>query len=97
MLILAFQFPFPAHLVAEVAVMAREYARHVVSSVKKISQEALLPGSNPEANSVEENPSIGFNVISEPDFAVNLANLMCQSYRQVNNLLFLSGNPRCDV
>ncbi|KAH6801686.1 hypothetical protein C2S51_033132 [Perilla frutescens var. frutescens] len=81
MLIVAFQFPFQAHLVEDVAAMAREYVRHVVSCVKFFSQEALMPESYPETNCIEVNPAMGFNVTSEPDFAINLANLMCQSYR----------------
>lgn len=72
MLTIAFQFPFQAHLVEEVEAMARDYVRHVISSVKKISLEAMLPVPNPETISFDES-----------DFAASLVDLMCQSYRQV--------------
>lgn len=95
MLIVAFQFPFQAHLLEDVAAMAREYVRHVISSVKNISLGTMPQGSNPEMNSTEANPATGFNITSESTFAVNLANLVCQSYRQVKNCLFLFlANPR---
>ncbi|KAI3470468.1 hypothetical protein Pfo_027131 [Paulownia fortunei] len=82
MVILAFQFPFEAHLQEDVAAMARQYVQHVISSVKNIS---LMPsGSNPEMNSIEANPAMGFKITPESTYAVNLANLICQSYRQVN-------------
>ncbi|KAL9165396.1 hypothetical protein ABFS82_06G168400 [Erythranthe guttata] len=82
MLIVAFQFPFEAHLQEEVVAMAQQYIRHVISSVKKISMEIMTPGSNPEMNSTEANPAAEFNNISsESTYAVNLATLICQSYR----------------
>lgn len=87
MLTIAFQFPFQAHLVEEVEAMARDYVRHVISSVKKISLEAMLPVPNPETSSVEENQAMEFNITSESDFAASLVNLMCQSYRQVKYYL----------
>ncbi|XP_057784620.1 homeobox-leucine zipper protein REVOLUTA-like isoform X2 [Salvia miltiorrhiza] len=81
MLIIAFQFPFQSHLVEDVEAMARDYLRHVISCVKQISLEAMLPGLTPETNSIEANLAMEFNVTSELDFVVNLANLMCQCYR----------------
>ncbi|KAL1542441.1 homeobox-leucine zipper protein HOX9-like [Salvia divinorum] len=81
MVIIAIQFPFQSHLVEDVEAMARGYLRHVISSVKDISLEAMLPGATPETNSNAANPAMEFNVTSELDFTVNLANLMCQSYR----------------
>lgn len=94
-LIIAFQFPFQAHLIEEVEAMARDYVRHVISSVKKISLEAMLAGSNPETSATEENLAMEFNFTSESDFAVNLINSMCQSYRQVKYYFCqCQGNPR---
>lgn len=65
--------------------MARDYLRHVISSVRQISLEAMMPGPTPETNPFEANP-VEFNVPSELDLAVNLANVMCQSFRQVKKL-----------
>lgn len=97
MVIIAFQFPFQSHLVGDVEAMARGYVRHVVSSVKEISLEAMLLGATPETNSIAANPSTEFNVPSELDFTVNLANLMCQSYRHVFEMLLSEKSENCDL
>ncbi|XP_042017942.1 homeobox-leucine zipper protein HOX9-like [Salvia splendens] len=93
MVIIAFQFPFQSHLVGDVEAMARGYVRHVVSSVKEISLEAMLLGATPETNSIAANPAMEFNVSSELDFTVNLANLICQSYRLSLGVDMLGLNP----
>ncbi|KAI3458978.1 hypothetical protein Pfo_015641 [Paulownia fortunei] len=92
MLILAFQFPFDTHLQEDAASMAWNYVQHVISSVKSISLEAMpsgsipeieaMPsGSNPVMNSTEANPATGLMIAPDSTYAVNLANLIYQSYR----------------
>ncbi|XP_042011431.1 homeobox-leucine zipper protein HOX9-like isoform X1 [Salvia splendens] len=95
MVIIAFQFPFQSHLVGDVEAMARGYLRHIVSSVKEMSLEAMLLGATPapETNSIAANPAMEYNDTPELDFTVNLANLMCQSYRLSLGVDMLGLNP----
>lgn len=88
MMNVAFQFPFEdSELLEDVAAMARDYIRYVISCVKNISQEAMLPAPHPVMNSTVVNPAMGFNSMnSASSFAFNLAILMCQSYRQVKEM-----------
>ncbi|KAL0303156.1 UNVERIFIED_CONTAM: Homeobox-leucine zipper protein REVOLUTA [Sesamum radiatum] len=82
-LILAFQFPFDTHLQDKVASVARKYVQHVISYVKNISLEAMPSGSNPEANSNTSDPATGLMIAPDSTYAATLANLICQSYRQI--------------
>ncbi|KAL0298698.1 UNVERIFIED_CONTAM: Homeobox-leucine zipper protein REVOLUTA [Sesamum radiatum] len=82
-LILAFQFPFETHLQDQVASVARKYVQHVISYVKNISFEATLSGSNPETNSNKSDPATGLMIAPDSTYAATLANLICQSYRQI--------------
>lgn len=91
MVTVAFQFPFEDHdLQEDIAAMAREYIRHVMSCVKNLSQEAMILAPNPEMISIVANPAMGFNSTSASTFAFNLAILMCQSYRQVKEPFIFS-------
>ncbi|XP_011084331.1 homeobox-leucine zipper protein REVOLUTA-like isoform X2 [Sesamum indicum] len=80
MLIVAFQFPSEADLQEDVASMARQYVKSVISSVKNISLRTMSSGSNPVMHSHEANPAMGLK-IPESTYFVNLADLICQSYR----------------
>ncbi|KAL0322338.1 UNVERIFIED_CONTAM: Homeobox-leucine zipper protein REVOLUTA [Sesamum calycinum] len=82
-LILAFQFPFKTHLQDKVASVARKYVQHVISYVKSISFEATPSGSNPETNSNKSDPATGLMIAPDSTYAATLANLICQSYRQI--------------
>ncbi|KAK4436003.1 Homeobox-leucine zipper protein REVOLUTA [Sesamum alatum] len=81
MLIVGFQFPSETDHQEEVAVMARQYVKRVISSVKNISQGIMSSGSNPVMNSHEPNPALGLKITPESTYFVNLADLLCQSYR----------------
>lgn len=73
-LTIAFQFPFDSSLQDNVAVMARQYVRSVISSVQRVAMAISPSGINPTAGSKLSPGS--------PE-AVTLAQWICQSYRQV--------------
>ncbi|KAL0358663.1 UNVERIFIED_CONTAM: Homeobox-leucine zipper protein REVOLUTA [Sesamum angustifolium] len=81
MLIVAFQFPSEADLQEDVAAMARQYVKSVISSVKNISLRTMSSGSNPVMHSHEANPAVGLKITPESSYFADLADLMCQSYR----------------
>ncbi|KAL0382667.1 UNVERIFIED_CONTAM: Homeobox-leucine zipper protein REVOLUTA [Sesamum calycinum] len=81
MLIVAFQFPSEADLQEDVAAMARQYVKSVISSVKNISLRTMSSGSNPVMHSHEANPAMGLKITPESTYFADLADLMCQSYR----------------
>ncbi|KAK4403883.1 Homeobox-leucine zipper protein REVOLUTA [Sesamum angolense] len=81
MLIVAFQFPSEADLQEDVAAMARQYVKSVISSVKNISLRTMSSGSNPVMHSHEANPAMGLKITPESSYFADLADLMCQSYR----------------
>ena len=82
-LTIAFQFPFDSSLQDNVAVMARQYVRSVISSVQRVAM-AISPGMN---------PSVGAKLSPGSPEALTLAHWICQSYRQV--YLFLFNISRC--
>ncbi|KAL8533111.1 hypothetical protein ACS0TY_009383 [Phlomoides rotata] len=93
-LLVAFQFPFDEdNLLEDVAAMARDYIRYVMSYVKSISHEALLPAPNPAV----ANPAMAFNSTSTQTFAFNLAMLMCQGYRSTLGVDMLGFNSQSAV
>ncbi|XP_057448983.1 homeobox-leucine zipper protein REVOLUTA-like [Lotus japonicus] len=70
-LTIAFQFPFDSSLQDNVAVMARQYVRSVISSVQRVAMAISPSGINPTAGSKLSPGS--------PE-AVTLAQWICQSY-----------------
>lgn len=73
-LTIAFQFPFDSSLQDNVAVMARQYVRSVISSVQRVAMAISPSGINPAA---------GAKLSPGSPEAVTLAHWICQSYRQV--------------
>ncbi|KAA8539315.1 hypothetical protein F0562_026007 [Nyssa sinensis] len=71
MLIIAFQFPFESHLQENVATLAQQYIRNVISSVQRVTKAITPSGLSPH---------VGLKVT--PDFpeAATLSNWICQSY-----------------
>lgn len=78
-LTIAFQFPFDSSLQENVAIMARQYVRSVISSVQRVAMAISPPGIN---------PTVGPKLSPGSPEAVTLAHWICQSYRQVH--LYLS-------
>ncbi|KAA3485743.1 homeobox-leucine zipper protein REVOLUTA-like [Gossypium australe] len=72
-LTIAFQFPFDTNLQDNVATMARQYVRSVISSVQRVAMAISPCGSSP---TIGPKPSPG-----SPE-ALTLAHWICQSYRQ---------------
>ncbi|RYQ97998.1 hypothetical protein Ahy_B08g094072 isoform B [Arachis hypogaea] len=73
-LTIAFQFPFDSSLQDNVAVMARQYIRSVISSVQRVAMAISPSGIN---------PAIGSKLSPGSPEALTLANWICCSYRQV--------------
>lgn len=71
-LTVAFQFPFENGLQDNVAAMARQYVRRVVSSVQAVAM-AISPSS--------VNPAVGAKLSPGSPEALTLAQWICQSYR----------------
>ncbi|XP_015952399.1 homeobox-leucine zipper protein REVOLUTA [Arachis duranensis] len=69
-LTIAFQFPFDSNLQDNVAVMARQYVRSVISSVQRVAM-AISPGMN---------PNVGSKLSPGSPEALTLAHWICQSY-----------------
>ncbi|KAL5169919.1 Homeobox-leucine zipper protein REVOLUTA [Glycine soja] len=78
-LTIAFQFPFDSSLQDNVAVMARQYVRSVISSVQRVAMAISPSGIN---------PSIGAKLSPGSPEAVTLAHWICQSYRRVDLALW---------
>ena len=73
-LTIAFQFPYESSLQENVATMARQYVRSVISSVQRVAVAISPSGLNP---TVSPKLSPG-----SPE-ALTLAHWICQSYRYV--------------
>ncbi|KAJ1409215.1 START-like domain superfamily [Sesbania bispinosa] len=79
-LTIAFQFPFESNLQDNVAVMARQYVRSVISSVQTVAM-AISPSG--------VNPAVGARLSSGSPEALTLAQWIRRSYRQVCTYLCL--------
>lgn len=74
-LTIAFQFPFESNLQDNVATMARQYVRSVISSVQRVAMAISPTGLG---------PTVGPKLSPGSPEALTLANWICQSYRQVS-------------
>ncbi|KAL0460704.1 UNVERIFIED_CONTAM: Homeobox-leucine zipper protein REVOLUTA [Sesamum latifolium] len=70
-LTIAFQFPFESNLQDNVATMARQYVRSVVSSVQRVAMAITPSGLS---------PTVGPKLSPGSPEALTLANWICQSY-----------------
>lgn len=73
-LTIAFQFPFESNLQDNVANMARQYVRSVISSVQRVAMAISPSGLS---------PAVGPKLSPSSPEALTLAHWICQSYRQV--------------
>ena len=73
-LTIAFQFPFDSSMQDNVAVMARQYVRSVISSVQRVAMAISPSGIN---------PAVGPKLSPGSPEALTLSHWICQSYRQV--------------
>ncbi|CAO2814340.1 unnamed protein product [Amaranthus hypochondriacus] len=71
-LTIAFQFPFDSSLQENVATMARQYVRSVISSVQRVAVAISPSGLN---------PTVGPKLSPGSPEALTLAHWICQSYR----------------
>lgn len=78
-LTIAFQFPFDSNLQDNVAIMARQYVRSVISSVQRVAMAISPSGIS---------PAVGPKLSPGSPEALTLAHWICQSYRQVENYLY---------
>lgn len=72
-LTIAFQFPFESNLQENVASMARQYVRSVISSVQRVAMAISPSGLSPTVGGSKLSPA-------SPE-ALTLAHWICQSYR----------------
>ncbi|GLU02492.1 hypothetical protein SLE2022_197410 [Rubroshorea leprosula] len=70
-LTIAFQFPFDSNLQENVATMARQYVRSVISSVQRVAMAISPSGLS---------PAVGPKLLPGSPEAVTLAHWICQSY-----------------
>ncbi|XP_054812525.1 homeobox-leucine zipper protein REVOLUTA-like isoform X2 [Prosopis cineraria] len=70
-LTIAFQFPFESSLQENVAIMARQYVRSVISSVQRVAMAISPSGMS---------PPVGPKLNPGSPEAITLANWICQSY-----------------
>lgn len=82
-LTIAFQFPYDNSLQENIATMARQYVRTVMSSVQRVAMAISPSGLT---------PTVGPRLSPGSPEALTLAHWICQSYRHVV-LLFLSPSP----
>ncbi|XP_058197935.1 homeobox-leucine zipper protein REVOLUTA-like [Rhododendron vialii] len=82
-LTIAFQFPYDNSLQENIATMARQYVRTVMSSVQRVAMAISPSGLT---------PTVGPRLSPGSPEALTLAHWICQSYRHVV-LLFLSPPP----
>ncbi|OMO91491.1 hypothetical protein COLO4_18326 [Corchorus olitorius] len=80
-LTIAFQFPFDSNLQDNVATMARQYVRSVISSVQRVAMAISPSGLS---------PTVGTKLSPGSPEALTLAHWICQSYRQVGAELLRS-------
>lgn len=73
-LTIAFQFPFESNLQENVATMARQYVRSVISSVQRVAMAISPSGSG---------PAVGPKLSPASPEALTLAHWICQSYRYI--------------
>jgi len=73
-LTIAFQFPFESSLQENVATMARQYVRSVISSVQRVAMAISPSGLS---------PTIGPKLSPGSPEALTLAHWICQSYGYV--------------
>jgi homeobox-leucine zipper protein len=73
-LTIAFQFPFESNLQDNVATMARQYVRSVISSVQRVAMAISPSGLS---------PVLGPKLSAGSPEALTLAHWICQSHRQV--------------
>lgn len=71
-LTIAFQFPFECSLQENVATMARQYVRSVISSVQRVAMAISPSGLS---------PAVGPKLSQGSPEALTLAHWICQSYR----------------
>lgn len=71
-LTIAFQFPFDSSLQDNVATMARQYVRSVISSVQRVAMAISPAGLS---------PAVGPKLSPGSPEALTLAHWICQSYR----------------
>ena len=71
-LTIAFQFPFESNLQDNVATMARQYVRSVISSVQRVAMAISPSGLG---------PAVGPKLSAGSPEALTLAHWICQSYR----------------
>ncbi|KAA3489548.1 homeobox-leucine zipper protein REVOLUTA-like [Gossypium australe] len=79
-LTIAFQFPFESNLRDNVATMARQYVRSVISSVQRVAIAISPSGLN---------PAVGSKLSPGSPEALTLAHWICRSYRRVASFLLL--------
>ncbi|MBA0565122.1 hypothetical protein Golob_010014 [Gossypium lobatum] len=77
-LTIAFQFPFESNLRDNVATMARQYVRSVISSVQRVAMAISPSGLN---------PAVGSKLSPGSPEALTLAHWICRSYRRVASFL----------
>ncbi|THG13442.1 hypothetical protein TEA_020979 [Camellia sinensis var. sinensis] len=80
-LTIAFQFPFENSLQDNIAAMARQYVRSVISSVQRVAMAISPSGLS---------PTMGPKLSPGSPEALTLAHWICQSYRQVVLFLLIS-------
>ncbi|CAA0826910.1 Homeobox-leucine zipper protein ATHB-15 [Striga hermonthica] len=80
---IAFQFAFESHMQEEVANMARQYVRTIISSVQRVAL-ALSPSNM--------GPNIGLRLPLGTPEAQTLARWICQSYRNYMGVDLLKSN-----
>ncbi|GFZ17904.1 homeobox-leucine zipper family protein [Actinidia rufa] len=73
-LTIAFQFPFENSLLDNIAAMARQYVRSVISSVQRVAMAISPSGLS---------PTVGPKLSPGSPEALTLAHWICQSYRHV--------------
>ncbi|MBA0774549.1 hypothetical protein Gotri_009751 [Gossypium trilobum] len=83
-LTIAFQFPFESNLRDNVATMARQYVRSVISSVQRVAMAISPSGLN---------PAVGSKLSPGSPEALTLAHWICRSYRQVASFLVYISQP----
>ena len=84
-LTIAFQFPFDNNLQDNVATMAHQYVRSVISSVQRVAMAISPSGLS---------PAVGPKLSPGSPEALTLAHWICQSYRRVASF-FVNINSFC--
>ncbi|KAG5515493.1 hypothetical protein RHGRI_036517 [Rhododendron griersonianum] len=82
-LTIAFQFPYDSSLQENIATMARQYVRTVMSSVQRVAMAISPSGLT---------PTVGPRLSPGSPEALTLAHWICQSYRHVSLPVFIFAN-----